>query len=88
MLELLPALDKIGEVIICERLRILSIESATRQQPIPIMKKHEIILAIGAVVSTLFFSGCMAMMPAMMLGHAAHKKADSSHEQTASVSGA
>lgn len=80
---LLPALDKFGEVVIWERLRILSIESGTRQQPIPIMKKHVIILAIGALVSTLLLSGCMAMMPAMMLGHAAHKKAGSSHEQTA-----
>ena len=49
--------------------------------PIPSMKKSAIVLSIGALVSALFLSGCMAaMMPAMLLGHAAFRKMGGSHE--------
>ncbi len=47
------------------------------------MKKHGILLPLGALTCALFLSGCMAaMMPAMLLGHATHNKNDASHEQT------
>ncbi|MDO8540192.1 MAG: hypothetical protein Q7S40_07075 [Opitutaceae bacterium] len=44
------------------------------------MKKNRIVLAVGVLVSALFLSGCMAaMMPAMLLGHAAFGKIGGSH---------
>lgn len=47
------------------------------------MKTHRVIVSIGVLTGTLFLSGCMAaMMPAMMLGHAAHKKDGAAHEQS------
>ncbi|MBI4625856.1 MAG: hypothetical protein HY736_21870 [Verrucomicrobia bacterium] len=46
------------------------------------MKKHGILLSFGALTCALFLSGCMAaMMPAMLLGHAAHHKSGASHDQ-------
>lgn len=45
------------------------------------MKSNGILLSIGALVSALFLSGCMAaMMPGMLLGHAALAKMGGSHE--------
>lgn len=39
------------------------------------------IVSIGVLTGTLLLSGCMAaMMPAMMLGHGAHKKDGATHE--------
>ena len=47
------------------------------------MKTQRVIVSIGVLTGTLFLSGCMAaMMPAMMLGHAAHKKDGAAHEQS------
>lgn len=38
---------------------------------------------IGVLTGTLFLSGCMAVMiPAMLLGHAAHKNGHIAHEQS------
>ena len=57
-------------------------KSRTQPQPIPIMNKHGMLLSFGALTCALFLSGCMAaMMPAMLLGHAAHHKGGVSHEQ-------
>lgn len=47
------------------------------------MKTQRVIVLLGVLTGTLFLSGCMAaMMPAMMLGHAAHKKDGAAHDQT------
>jgi hypothetical protein len=47
------------------------------------MKIHRWIAFSGVLTITLLLSGCMAaMMPAMMLGHAAHKKDSGVHGQT------
>lgn len=47
------------------------------------MKTPRVIVTIGVLAGTLFLSGCMAaMMPAMMLGHAAHKKDGAAHDQS------
>lgn len=46
------------------------------------MKTQRVIVSIGVFTGTLLLSGCMAaMMPAMMLGHAAHKKDGAAHDQ-------
>jgi hypothetical protein len=45
------------------------------------MNRNGITLSIGALVSALFLSGCMAaMMPGMLLGHAALAKKGGSHD--------
>jgi hypothetical protein len=45
------------------------------------MKRNGIVLSIGALVSALFLSGCMAaMMPGMLVGHAALAKMGGSHD--------
>lgn len=50
----------------------------------PSMKTYRAIVSVGVLAGTLFLSGCMAaMMPAMMLGHAAHKKDGAAHDQAA-----
>ena len=47
------------------------------------MKTHRLFLSVGALTCALLLSGCMAaMMPAMLLGHAAHNKGGTSHEQS------
>lgn len=48
-----------------------------------IMKAPRIVAAIGVFTGTLFHSGCMtAMIPVMLLDHAAHKKGHIAHEQS------
>ena len=45
------------------------------------MKRNGIVLSIGVLVIALLLSGCMAaMIPAMLLGHAAFRKMGGSHE--------
>ena len=47
------------------------------------MKTNRWIAFFGVVTATLLLSGCMAaMMPAMMLGHAGHKKDNGAHGQS------
>lgn len=47
------------------------------------MNTHRWLVFSGVLIVTLLLSGCMAaMMPAMMLGHAAHKKANGTPGQT------
>jgi hypothetical protein len=47
------------------------------------MKAPRVIATIGVRTGTLFLSGCMAaMIPAMLLGHAAHKKGRIAHGQS------
>lgn len=48
------------------------------------MKKHRLLLSLGALVCALFLSGCMAaMIPAMILGHASHGQRGSAHGSAA-----
>jgi hypothetical protein len=47
------------------------------------MNIPRVVAVIGVFTGTLFLSGCMAVMiPAMLMGHVAHKKGHIAHEQS------